>query len=89
MSVLSLWVTYALLAVPVFALLFIWALRAGQFKNQDEARVLPFHDSVEPEPPTKKRPPLAAWAPLLVVGVVLGAMVAAYWISSAHPTGGQ
>ncbi len=96
MNIIGFWVTYAALAVPVFALLFIWALRAGQFRNQDRARTLPFHDDLEPASDAGKAP-MSSWAPLLVIACVAASMIAAAWISAAHPalptppdmTGGQ
>jgi cbb3-type cytochrome oxidase maturation protein len=41
MALLLLWIVYALVGVSVFSAVFIWAVRAGQFRDQDRARYLP------------------------------------------------
>lgn len=42
-------VTYMLVGFAVSLLVFFWALKNGQFSNQERARFLPLED--EPDPP--------------------------------------
>lgn len=41
MSLLVMWVIYAALGIAIFVVLFLWAVRTGQFRDQDRARHLP------------------------------------------------
>ena len=41
MDVLTIWILYSAFGVTVFALVFLWAVRTGQFRDQDRARYLP------------------------------------------------
>jgi cbb3-type cytochrome oxidase maturation protein len=44
MGLLAMWILYAAFGVTLFALLFLWAVRSGQFRDQDRARYLPLQD---------------------------------------------
>ena len=58
MTLLTLWILYAVLGITIFIVLFLWAVRAGQFRDQDRARRLPLQhppqDDEEPRPPGKE-----------------------------------
>ncbi|MBI3948439.1 MAG: cbb3-type cytochrome oxidase assembly protein [Armatimonadetes bacterium] len=41
MTLILCWTLYALLATALFSAFFLWAVRAGQFADQDRARYLP------------------------------------------------
>jgi len=40
MALLVMWLVYAAFGVIVFSLIFLWAVRAGQFSDQQRARYL-------------------------------------------------
>jgi|WetSurMetagenome_2_1015567.scaffolds.fasta_scaffold1433976_2 cbb3-type cytochrome oxidase maturation protein len=40
MSLITLWILYSLLCIGLFTVLFLWAIRAGQFRDQERARRL-------------------------------------------------
>jgi nitrogen fixation-related uncharacterized protein len=40
-TLLVMWLVYAAFGVTVFSLIFLWAVRAGQFSHQQRARYLP------------------------------------------------
>lgn len=52
------WILYAVVGVFVFAALFVWAVRTGQFHDQERARHLPLDRPAEGAPqeqePTEK-----------------------------------
>ena len=50
MSLAVTWVLYAVIGVSVFSAVFLWAVRAGQFRDQDRARYLPLQSPPEPGP---------------------------------------
>ncbi len=41
MALILAWLLYCLLGVVIFAVLFLWAVRNGQFRDQERARHLP------------------------------------------------
>ena len=41
MDLLTIWVLYAIIGVTLFSALFVWAVRSGQFRDQQRARRLP------------------------------------------------
>jgi len=43
MTLVTVWLLYSALGVAIFAALFLWAVRAGQFRDQDRARHLPLN----------------------------------------------
>lgn len=45
MSLLAMWLLYAAFGITLYALIFLWAVRAGQFRDQDRARHLPLDDT--------------------------------------------
>ena len=55
MDLLTSWILYAVFGVSLFALIFLWAVRAGQFRDQDRARHLPLQDdaAADKEPSCK------------------------------------
>ncbi len=56
MELLLMWILYTVVGVTLFAILFIWAVRAGQFRDQERARHLPLqHPPQEEEPPASDR----------------------------------
>jgi len=76
------WVLLILLGVGLGIWAFLWALRSGQFAEQDRARFLPLRDEsvasqVEPAP---GRSP-ATYFLGFVGGLVLLAMAAALWLT--------
>jgi nitrogen fixation-related uncharacterized protein len=91
MIVLGLWLGYAAIVAPLFAVSFVWALRAGQFRDQERARGLAFHD--EPVPDAREtvtaRPAWWCWAPALLAGLVLAAMLGAVAIGLLGGYGGR
>ena len=44
MQLLLLWIGYALVGVSLFSAIFLWAVRSGQFRDQDRARYLPLEE---------------------------------------------
>ena len=44
MDVLAIWLLYAAVGVTLFSILFVWAVRSGQFRDQGRARHLPLQD---------------------------------------------
>ena len=45
-ALLTLWVTFTAIAVLGIAAALVWAVRSGQFSNQDHARRLPLESGV-------------------------------------------
>ncbi len=43
-GLLGVWVAFAAVATAGVVAVFIWAVRSGQFRNQDRARRLPLDD---------------------------------------------
>lgn len=41
MDLLTIWILYAIIGVTLFSILFVWAVRSGQFRDQQRARRLP------------------------------------------------
>ncbi len=41
MDLLTIWILYAIIGVTLFSGLFVWAVRSGQFRDQQRARRLP------------------------------------------------
>ena len=41
MTLVTVWLLYSALGIVIFAALFLWAVRAGQFRDQERARHLP------------------------------------------------
>jgi nitrogen fixation-related uncharacterized protein len=88
MSIVGFWLAYAILATPVFAVFFYWAMRAGQFRSQDRARSLPLQEAGFEELPAEEgggRFPVAGWVPIAFAVVVLCLMGTAIYISAANP----
>jgi len=50
MDLLTIWILYAAIGVTLFSLLFVWAVRSGQFQDQQRARRLPLA-GLQEEPP--------------------------------------
>jgi cbb3-type cytochrome oxidase maturation protein len=53
MDLLTIWVLYAIIGIVLFSLLFVWAVRAGQFGDQQRARHLPL-EHLQGELPEKR-----------------------------------
>ena len=49
MDLLLMWILYAVLGAVLFAVAFLWAVRTGQFRDQDRARRLPLEHPPQPE----------------------------------------
>ncbi len=47
MDILLVWILYSALGVGIFVALFLWAVRTGQFRDQDRARRLPLEHPPE------------------------------------------
>jgi cbb3-type cytochrome oxidase maturation protein len=41
MDLLTIWILYAIIGLTLFSALFVWAVRSGQFRDQQRARRLP------------------------------------------------
>ena len=50
MGILTMWNHYAVVGIIIFSLLFLWAVRSGQFRDQQRARYLPLDRPPEHEP---------------------------------------
>ena len=48
---LILWITFTAIALAGVIAVFIWALRSGQFRQQDRARHLALRSEIPPEEP--------------------------------------
>ena len=57
MGLLTMWILYAVIGVTIFSLLFLWAVRSGQFRDQQRARHLPLDRPPEREPERDQSPP--------------------------------
>ncbi|MGD0110496.1 MAG: cbb3-type cytochrome oxidase assembly protein CcoS [Armatimonadota bacterium] len=53
MDLLTIWILYAVIGVTLFSLLFVWAVRSGQFRDQHRARYLPLA-GLQEEPPGER-----------------------------------
>ena len=49
MTLVTMWLLYSALGAAIFVALFLWAIRAGQFRDQDRARRLPLQHPPEEE----------------------------------------
>ena len=49
MELLLIWIFYAVVSLLLFTALFIWAVRAGQFRDQERARYLPLQHPPQEE----------------------------------------
>lgn len=89
MTILGLWLAYAALATPVFAGLFIWALRMGQFSDQDRARSLALDEDTAPSAAySARRPGPALYACLALTGSVVLMICLALLVRLTSPSGG-
>jgi cbb3-type cytochrome oxidase maturation protein len=62
-------VSYMAAGLIISILVFLWALKSGQFKDQQRARFLPLYGEVEEEPARKsKSGRLGAYVLLFIVG---------------------
>jgi cbb3-type cytochrome oxidase maturation protein len=52
-GLLIMWITFTFLGVAGIALVLVWAVRSGQFSDQDRARRLPLPDSGSEPTPTE------------------------------------
>ena len=50
MDLLTIWILYAVIGVTLFSLLFVWAVRSGQFRDQQRARHLPLENPQQEQP---------------------------------------
>jgi cbb3-type cytochrome oxidase maturation protein len=41
MALLTIWVLYAVIGMVLLSVIFLWAVRSGQFRDQQRARYLP------------------------------------------------
>lgn len=76
------WVILILLGVGLGTGAFFWALRSGQFSEQERARFLPLRDeeALSPTSSTKGAPGAVCFLGL-VGGLVLVSMAAALWLT--------
>jgi nitrogen fixation-related uncharacterized protein len=49
-GLLFLWVAFAAVALAGIVAVIVWAVRSGQFANQDRARYLPLESGIPDEP---------------------------------------
>ncbi len=56
-QLLYLWIAFAVLAVIGISAILVWAVRSGQFSEQERARGLPLVSGVPDTAPTERRPP--------------------------------
>lgn len=76
------WVVLILLGVGVGAWAFMWALRSGQFSEQERARFLPLRDEGTPTRNRSRKGTAGALCFLgLVAGLVVLSMAAALWLT--------
>ena len=56
-AVLIAWLVFAGISLAGLTMVLVWAIRTGQFKNQDRARYLALHDGVQQDcnTPAKKQ----------------------------------
>ena len=47
MDLLVVWICYSVLGIVIFVGLFLWAVRTGQFRDQERARHLPLQHPPE------------------------------------------
>lgn len=82
------WILLILLGVGLGGWAFLWALRSGQFSEQDRARFLPLRDEETTCPERPFRGAAGALCFLgLVGGLVLLSMAAALWLTLATVKG--
>ncbi len=71
MTMLTVWIIYAVIGVGISCAVFLWAVRARQFSDQDRARYLALNaEALPPELPTIRRPAGAdryTWVALLLI----------------------
>lgn len=46
---LLVWFTFSILMIMALIPIIIWAVRSGQFSNNERARFLPFDENISPE----------------------------------------
>jgi len=56
-QLLYLWIAFTALAVIGISAILVWAVRSGQFGDQERARSLPLVSNVPIAAPTTRRPP--------------------------------
>ncbi|MBW2148481.1 MAG: cbb3-type cytochrome oxidase assembly protein CcoS [Deltaproteobacteria bacterium] len=73
------WIVYTLLGLLAAAAIFVWAVRNGQFTDQDRARFIPLKDDpLMTDTPEKSafNPVVVGLAVVILVGfIVIGALV--------------
>ncbi len=76
------WVSLIVIGVGGSLIAFFWALRTGQFSDQERARYLPLSDEypVQPARDAAKRAP-EVYALFIVIGLGLAAMFAAIYLT--------
>lgn len=82
----SYFLTYIIVGIFISLLVFSWALRNGQFKDQDRARFLPLEDESVAGPvkmPVIWRYEMAAMALLALAGLIVTAAVLMYSLIGA------
>lgn len=82
------WVVLILLGLGLGIGAFLWALRSGQFNEQERARFLPLWDEGVPSRKSSPRHTAGALCFLgLVGGLVLLSMAAALWLTMTGARG--
>jgi len=77
------WILYMVVAVTVMVIAFVWAVRSGQFGDQDRARYIPLADAtIQPSPDREhmQRERVSIWA---IAFVVFGAALLAWMVHLA------
>lgn len=80
------WIVYAMLGLIAAAAIFIWAVKSGQFAEQDRARFIPLRDDpILPDKPENStlNPVVVGLAAVLFIGLCvigLAVIVSVRWM---------
>ena len=75
---------YSIIVVVLLIAVLVWAIRSGQFKNQERARYLPLEDEASREgrtaSPARRHRPFWTWL-LVAAALLLAAAVVLRWVA--------
>jgi cbb3-type cytochrome oxidase maturation protein len=80
MRALAAWILYMIVGVTVMVLVFLWAVRTGQFQEQDRARYLALHDDDLPQEDDEDSRTLQGFGVVPAVILTLGAFLVVWVI---------
>jgi nitrogen fixation-related uncharacterized protein len=83
MSLLQVWVLYAIFGTSAFSALFVWAVRAGQFRDLDRGRyiALTSPEPIKTEKPDRKPSRLDRYTWVALAIVSAGVFASALWVA--------